>query len=321
MKKMIVTESAFVSVALALLCPALALASSLDSPAAPSDSASAMYSTDAVYGRLQSGAAGAKRAAGFSEPGAGPANGSRKTLDEVMAVAPAADNVNGAAPADVANGKKYWGLRTDGGWGLQTGTAAGGASYPAPVPRSGQTLCYDAGGTVIGCAGTGQDGDKVKGVALPTPRFTANGNGTVTDNKTGLVWLANANCLETVGGIAKAGGTLSWAEALAWSNNLASGKCGLTDGSVAGNWRLPNREELASLVNAQYANPALSNTAGTAQWTAGNPFSGVLSTYYWTSTTYASSTTSGWGVVFSNGDVSNGIKTNPGYVWPVRDGQ
>ena len=33
-----------------------------------------------------------------------------------------------------------------------------------------------------------------KGVAWPNPRFTDNGNGTVTDNLTGLIWLKNANC-------------------------------------------------------------------------------------------------------------------------------
>lgn len=50
------------------------------------------------------------------------------------------------------------------------------------VPKTGQTTCYDANGSVIPCAGTGQDGDIQAGVAWPDPRFTDNGNGTVTDN-------------------------------------------------------------------------------------------------------------------------------------------
>jgi hypothetical protein len=54
-------------------------------------------------------------------------------------------------------------------------------TYSAPVPQTGQTLCVDQSGS-INCAGTGQDGDLQAGVALPQPRFTDNGDGTVTDN-------------------------------------------------------------------------------------------------------------------------------------------
>ena len=53
------------------------------------------------------------------------------------------------------------------------------------VPKTGQTTIYAAG----------DDGDLQKGIALPSPRFTDNGNGTVTDNLTGLIWLKNANCI------------------------------------------------------------------------------------------------------------------------------
>ena len=50
----------------------------------------------------------------------------------------------------------------------------------APVPKTGQTDPYGLIGT---------DGDLEKGVASPTPRFTDNGNGTVTDKLTGLIWM------------------------------------------------------------------------------------------------------------------------------------
>ena len=53
----------------------------------------------------------------------------------------------------------------------------------APVPKTGQTISY----------GTRDDGDLQKGVAWPTPRFTDNNNGTVTDKLTGLIWMKNAN--------------------------------------------------------------------------------------------------------------------------------
>jgi hypothetical protein len=69
--------------------------------------------------------------------------------------------------------------------------------YPsnfAPVPKTGQTTCWDEHGEPINCEGTGQDGELQKGVPWPDPRFTDNADGTVTDNLTGLIWLRNADC-------------------------------------------------------------------------------------------------------------------------------
>ena len=53
----------------------------------------------------------------------------------------------------------------------------------APVAKTEQTQSYAAG----------DDGALQKGVALPRPRFTDNGDGTVTDNKTQLVWLKDTS--------------------------------------------------------------------------------------------------------------------------------
>ena len=158
-----------------------------------------------------------------------------------------------------------------------------GGSSNAPVPRTGQTP------TVPFAAPAGSDGDLQKGVAWPNPRFTDNNNGTVTDNLTGLIWLKEANCKDMVGGIDKSLdlGKLSWAKALTWSNNFASGECSLTDGSTAGQWRLPNLREMQSLIHYGFVNPTLPNTSGLGQWTEGNPFTGVQSTTYWSSTTGA----------------------------------
>jgi len=172
---------------------------------------------------------------------------------------------------------------------------------PAMVPKTGQTTQY----------ALGDDGDLEKGVAWPNPRFKDNGNGTVTDNLTGLIWLKNANCFDI----------RNWSQALTDCNGLNSGECGLTDGSIAGDWRLPNRSELNSLIDVRYYNPALSNTAGTGQWSAGNPFTNVQSGLYWSSTTYAGYTDAAWGVVMDVGDVYGYNKSYNGYVWPVRGGQ
>ena len=213
-----------------------------------------------------------------------------------------------AAAADIASGKKAWVKGVE-----VSGTAVGGVGAPAPVAKTGQTTCYDAGGAVIACAGTGQDGELRKGVAWPNPRFTDNGNGTVTDNLTGLIWLKNANCAAI--------SPATWAPALTSAKTLASGACGLTDGSVAGDWRLPNRKELFSLIDDAYFNPALSNAAGTGQWTEGSAFSGVQSSYYWSSSTYVGYPANAWLVYLDGGYVGAVSKTGAYYVWPVRGGQ
>ncbi|MDD5759081.1 MAG: DUF1566 domain-containing protein [Desulfobulbaceae bacterium] len=315
MKKIVIKKCALYSLAFTLLFPAMSLAGDLEPVAAPDNAASAVFTTDDLYNRLQTGAEGTKRNTPFSEPTAGPADGVGRSLDEIMTIAPAADNVNGATQADVTTGKTFWGLRTDGTWGLKPGTAPASSPYPAPVPKSGQTTCYTDAGAVISCSGSGQDGAKRMGVSLPMPRFIDNSNGTVTDNLTGLIWLKNANCT-----------TVSPKAFIAAQTAVAALKgdgtmCSLTDGSVAGDWRVPNRRELFSLVNDQYVNPSLSNTAGTAKWTAGNPFTGVQNSYYWSSTNYINSPSNAWYVTFNVGDVYGILKSQSCYVWPVRGGQ
>ena len=69
-------------------------------------------------------------------------------------------------------------------------------------------------------------------------RYEDNGDGTVTDCRTGLIWLKNANCTDTSNGIANPNGYLTWYDALTWAAGLENGLCGLTDGSSAGDWRL-----------------------------------------------------------------------------------
>jgi hypothetical protein len=167
------------------------------------------------------------------------------------------------------------------------------ADPPALVPKTGQTTIFD----------TGDDGYYQTGISIPNPRFTDNSDGTITDNLTGLVWLKNASCYEEG----------EWIEALTDSNALNSGECGLTDGSAEGDWRLPNRNELNSLVDVSNRNPALSYP---------HPFTGVLSTFYWTSTSANMGgglfgSTPAWKVNMDNGEM---IRTTYGslFVWPVR---
>lgn len=184
---------------------------------------------------------------------------------------------------------------------------------PALVGETGQTTCYDESGTVIACAGTGQDGDVRGGVAWPNPRFVDNADGTVADMLTGLVWLKNASCAAI--------SPATWTTVLTNANTLANGACGLTDGSVAGDWHLPSRFELESLLDLEYIGPALSNAAGTGQWTEGDAFSGVQSGYYWSSTSNAGNPQVAWYVNLNNGTVTTNDKTTTLNVWPVRGGQ
>jgi hypothetical protein len=177
------------------------------------------------------------------------------------------------------------------------------------LPKTGQIVCYDMDGIVIDCTDTGQDGDLQIGVSWPVPRFTNNENGTVTDNLTGLIWLKNANCKESVGGISKINGYISWAAALTWCNNLASGACDLNDGSMEGDWRLPNRKELESLLDRSHEYFALPT---------GHPFNNVQASAYWASSTYPENTNLAEYVNVSYGTVNAEMKNYGGYVWPVR---
>ncbi len=189
------------------------------------------------------------------------------------------------------------------------------------VPKTGQQSCYSSVGAPIACAGTGQDGDHQAGADWPTPRFTVNGDGTVTDNMTGLVWLESADC----------NGTASWANAISWAASLydgsgssggVNGDCGLSDGSLAGEWRVPTLAEFQSLAYMEVDNPAISNTAGTGQWTSGDPFIDLPTGNYhwWTSTTVETAFSYAYlGFPRSFAPATSDKTTTPYYVWPVRD--
>jgi hypothetical protein len=165
---------------------------------------------------------------------------------------------------------------------------------PAPVAKTGQTTSY----------ATGDDGDLEKGVASPVPRFTDNGDGTMTDDLTGLTWTQDGGCA----------GDIAWADALDHCNTLTAGYCGLTDGSIAGDWRLANVKELISLVDYSKMNVVLPN---------GHPFTNVVhNTRYWSSSTWPGSGY-GWNLYMSTGGISYSDKglTSDRRAWCVRGGQ
>jgi len=290
--------------ALSLICLSNSiLAGNLDAPAAPTESASlsAMFTLKDICTRLDNGSAGAKRNGVLVEPTSTPAS-TDCSLNDVMTKAPTLEASAGAGITDVVTGKKFWGL-SSGEWGLKTGTGTL-QIVPAPVPKTGQSSPNE----------TGTDGALQKGVAIPSPRFTDHGNGTVTDNLTGLIWLKNTNC---------AGTGREWVTALIdivslnSTGTINSHDCGdiSKSGSHQTDWRLPNIKELQSLVNFAYSPTSLATTD--------TPFPNAQNTAYWSSTIYAGDTTQAW--MLANGRLFTD-SVNPDFnvtynVWPVRGGQ
>lgn len=169
------------------------------------------------------------------------------------------------------------------------------------VPRTGQTTCWSQiGAPIADCKGTGQDGEIRAGVRWPDPRFTDNGDGTVTDNLTGLVWLKNADPF----------GFKTWQQALDECNKLSSGDYGLSDGSKPGDWRLPNIKEIESLVDYDRAGPCLPDG-----WQV---FENVRPSSYWTSTSVAEAPSEAMFIILGVGPAIFESKEHPFFVWPVR---
>jgi len=136
-------------------------------------------------------------------------------------------------------------------------------------------------------------------VPWPNPRFVDNGNGTVTDTLTGLMWTKDAN---------PAAGTKTWQDALDYIKTLNnSNYLGHND------WRLPNRSELESMVNKGQSSPDT--------WLNGQGFTNVQSYIYWSSSTYINNPANAWFVWMQFGYLDGNVKTSLGSVWPVRSAQ
>jgi hypothetical protein len=117
-----------------------------------------------------------------------------------------------------------------------------------PLAETGMSFCYTSAGVNLPCEGTGQDAETKKGL----PRsYTDNGDGTVTDNVTGLVW----EKLSDDGSIHDRDDLYTWAQATSGSSKVAS----LNTASFAGHgdWRLPTIKELQTLVDYGKSLPAL----------------------------------------------------------------
>lgn len=197
---------------------------------------------------------------------------------------------------------------TSGGFKFPDGTIQTTAAVAAAVADSGQVQCFDAAGTLRSCAGTGEDGETQAGVTWPTPRFTDNGNGTITDNLTKLMWLKDGSCT---------GGGLLWQAALDWIANFNGGSTSCADygAGTHSDWRMPNIRELLSLVDFGVTNPPLP---------AANPFVNIQTSYYHTSTSNQANPSGAWAVRFTDGNIAggaNGKMLFTNWLLPVRSSQ
>jgi hypothetical protein len=179
------------------------------------------------------------------------------------------------------------------------------------VLKTGQSTCYETNtsGALIPCPGTGQDGELQVGA---TRSYTAdNGNGTIRDNITNLVWekLTNDGTIHDVDNV------YTWDEAF---QKIAD----LNTANFAGHndWRLPNINELKTLPDyGQFwpsIDPAFNNGVDSFTQPSGD------SAAYWSSTTNQFYPWYAWTLYFDIGiDVGYDIKANKNrHVRAVRAG-
>jgi len=124
--------------------------------------------------------------------------------------------------------------------------------------------------------------------------FTKNGD-VVTDSISGLMWQDISGTTNST--------TRTHADAITYCEGATTG--GYSD------WRLPNIYELQSIVDIT------KSTAPTIYAT----FQYTASDFYWSSTTYASTTSNAWRVYFNNGSTNYGTKTDSYYARCVRGGR
>ncbi|MEB2283570.1 MAG: hypothetical protein B6D46_14980 [Polyangiaceae bacterium UTPRO1] len=248
--------------------------------------------------------------AGLGVTGTMPNNGAVSIVPTTSAQTIAAGYHDGsgtvAGDTDLVPGNIKSGVEIFGVTGVFTGGTGGG------LLNTGQTTSY----------GAGSDGDLQKGTVRS---YADNGDGTITDNVTGLMWekKSDDDSIHDKDNIYTWGVELSpytmdgtiVTEFLA-ALNSGGGFAGHTD------WRIPNRFELESLLDLENVVPSVDpafNTGCMGGCTV-TTCSCTQSSYYWSSTTSQSSPDSAWEVDFSAGYMDASGKSNYDYVRAVRGG-
>jgi len=190
----------------------------------------------------------------------------------------------------------------------QTGALlAGGAPACRRLTSTGQTGCWDQAGAAIPCAGSGQDGEVQAGAALA---YTDNGDGTITDLATGLMWEKKGDD----------GGIHDRDQRWNWQGGFDQFVAQLNADGFAGydDWRVPNVKELQSIVNYGVASPSVDPAFhhDCAPGCAVTACSCTLLEFYWTSTSHVLGAGLARLVNFEVGSVVIGAKVQG--LFPVR---
>ena len=168
-----------------------------------------------------------------------------------------------------------------------------------PLTDTGQTRCYDLQGNVIACPSPGQSlygqDAQYQGAAS---NFRDNGNGTITDRNTGLIW--RKETADTNGD-----GSINLSDKTNWWN--AKNYCENLIFSNFSDWQLPSIFVLQSIVDYSIAYPP----------TAVDPIFEVRSNYYWSSTPDTNNSDQAW-EVGPNGGIGVNPRTKPNYIRCVR---
>ncbi len=153
-------------------------------------------------------------------------------------------------------------------------------------------------------------------------RFVDNGDGTVSDNQTGLMWEKKVNgvacqhCLEdrypwspgleSLGLPAESPSIMDWLSATNGLTSTPNAQAGLAG---YGDWRMPNIVELQTILDCSFESPCIDPIFGP-----------TIPSAYWASATFADVAAQGWGVGFMNGLVGVANKGVSFYVRAVRGG-
>lgn len=233
-----------------------------------------------------------------------PGDDSSGFSDTALATSPA-----WSSTTDASNPDKVWMINLDSGETLledKTSNTSMGYIFSAvrgisenTIIATGQTESHQIN----------DDGENQNGYKPSEPRFVPLNDGTIVDRLSGLNWLQDANCTLSAGGT--------------WQSAISSVSSVLLDPQFFANcatytkevkdkdWRIPNINELKSLLDYGKASPALST---------GQPFNIATDKPFWTSTSSnGSANTNAWAVSFQSGKIIPELsKTDIAYAWPVR---
>jgi Protein of unknown function (DUF1566) len=179
--------------------------------------------------------------------------------------------------------------------------------------RASWVVDFGSGAVSFETATTPQASRLVRGTAstlacdAAAPHFTV-GTGTVTDSRNGLMW---QQCADGLSGADCASGSATshatYAAALARAAAVNADAAGA--GRGFNDWRVPNRNELASLVNRSCEAPAIQRT----------PFPGTPSASFWSSSPALAGFV--WYVDFTDGSIGPGGTSGNRVLRLVRGGQ